>query len=323
MAKEERTMENNKKKLILDCDPGHDDAVALMMAANNPKFQLLGVTTVRGNQTLDKTTRNALNVCQFLGLDDLPVSAGCAVPLVRQAVPTEERIHGDSGLDGPVFDPLTKKVTGVRAVDFIVSQIKQYPGEVTLVVTGPMTNVALALRYAPEIVPMIHQIVFMGGSWSYGNVSPAAEFNISADPEAADIIFRSGIPLVMMGLDVTRQALCLPETVDRMSRINNRASRLFVDLMHFFCMTQKKVFGWAGGPLHDPTCVAYLIDPSVVETKDMYGEIDLSHGPSYGRTNCDVFLLKGLPANVKLSVKLDVNKFWNIVEECIHHYDEK
>ncbi len=309
------------KKLILDCDPGHDDAVALMMAANNPQFELLGVTSVRGNQTLEKTTRNALNVCQLLGLNDLPVCKGSAIPLVRQPVPVEERVHGESGLEGPVFPPLIKQLSDQKAVDFIIEQVKKYPHEVTLVVTGPMTNVGLALRVAPEIAPLIPELVFMGGSWAHGNVNPAAEFNIWADPEAADIVFRSGIPLVMMGLDVTRQALCYPEIVERMDKIDNKAAKLFVDLMHYFCMTQKRVFGWAGGPLHDPTCMAYLIDPTCIETKDMYGEIDLSHGPSYGRTNCDVFLLEGKPANVKVSVKLDVEKFWNIVEACLKHYN--
>ncbi|NLM19919.1 MAG: nucleoside hydrolase [Clostridiaceae bacterium] len=310
-----------KKKLILDCDPGHDDAVALMMAANNPHFDLLGVTTVRGNHTLENTTINALNVCQYLGLDELPVSSGCAIPLVRIPPKTEERVHGESGLDGPVFEKLTKRVTGARAVDFIVDQVKKFPNRVTLVVTGPMTNIGLALRYAPEIISLIPEIVFMGGSWQYGNVTPAAEFNIFADAEAADIVFRSGIPLVMMGLDVTRQALCYPEIIERMANHKNVAGKLFVDLMHFFSMAQKKVFGWAGGPLHDPTCIAYLMDPSVIETKEMYGEIDTSSGPSYGRTNCDVFLLEGKPANVKVSVKIDVDKFWDIVEECIKHYN--
>ncbi|MEA4911172.1 MAG: nucleoside hydrolase, partial [Oscillospiraceae bacterium] len=247
----------DKRKLILDCDPGHDDATAIMMAGNNEKFELLGITTVRGNQTLEKTTRNALDVCQWLGLNDVPVCAGSDRPIVREAPPVEARVHGESGLDGPSFEPLTKKLDARSAIDFIVEQVHKYPNEVTLVITGPMTNVALAFRKDPEIVKLIPEILFMGGSWAHGNVTPAAEFNIWADPEAADIVFRSGIPMVMMGLDVTRQALCYPSVVERMAKIDNRAAKLFVDLMGYFCMTQKKVFGWEGGPLHDPTTIAY------------------------------------------------------------------
>ena len=310
-----------RKKLILDCDPGHDDAVALMLAAKDPSIELLGVTTVRGNQTLEKTTRNALDVCQWLGLDDLPVCRGCAVPLVNSNAHTAEAVHGDSGLEGPVFPPLTKQLDPRSAVSFIIEQIKAYPDKVTIAITGPMTNVALAMRVAPEIVEHIAQIVFMGGSWGYGNCNPAAEFNILTDPEAADIVFRSGVPLVMMGLDLTRQALCYPEIVDRMDKIGNKASKLFVDLMRFFCQKQKETSGWPGGPLHDATTIAYLIDPTLIETRSMYGEIDLSHGPSYGRTNCDVFHIStDAPDNVDVSVKLDVDRFWDLVEKSLRRY---
>lgn len=309
-----------RRKVILDCDPGHDDAVALMMAAAHPSLELLGVTVSRGNQTLEKTTRNALNICQWLGLDSMPVCPGCPQPMIREAPPVAADIHGESGLEGPVFPPCTKVPDPRHAIDFIIETVLAYPHEVTLVITGPMTNVAMAMRREPKIVPFIQEIVFMGGSWGYGNVTPAAEFNILTDAEAAYVVFRSGVPLVMMGLDLTRQALCFPEVVDRMERVGTTASRLFVELMRYFCMTQKREYGWPGGPLHDATCIGYLIDQSCVQTKDMYGEVDISAGWSRGRTNCDAFHMSGHPDNIKVSVKLNVERFWDIVEDCLGRY---
>ena len=161
----------------------------------------------------------------------------------------------------------------------------------------------------------------MGGAYQHGNVTPAAEFNIYADAEAAHVVFSCGRPVVMMGLDLTRQALCYPEIVDRMSKIETKGGKLFVDLMRFFCMTQKKVFGWEGGPLHDPTTVAYLIDPDCIETKAMHTDIDISGGQSHGRTNCDFFNLTDKVKNTKVAVKLHVDRFWDIVEENLKLYD--
>ena len=313
-----------KRKLILDCDPGHDDAVAIMMAGNNPAFELLGITTVRGNQSLEKTTKNALNVCQYLGLD-IPVCKGASVPIVRDEPPLQHNIHGESGLDGPVFDQLKKEIDSRSAIEFIIEQVRKYPGEVTIAITGPMTNVALALKVAPDIIPLTEQIVFMGGAWTNGNVTPAAEFNIWADAEAAKIVVKSGIPTTMMGLDITRKVLCYPEIVERMAKTQNRAAWLFADLMTFFCKSQKEVYGWEGGPLHDPTTIAYLLDPSVIETKEMYTEIETS-GSSYGRTNCNPFLVDPVgnhvyKPNMKVSVGIDAARFWDIVEECIRNYN--
>lgn len=310
----------DKRKIILDCDPGHDDAVAIMMAANHPSLELLGITVVAGNQTLEKTTRNALNVCQHLGLD-VPVYAGCGIPMVRQRQIIADDIHGETGLDGPVFEPLTRKAEDKHAVQFIIDTLMASDGDITLVPTGPLTNIAMAMRMEPRIVDKIQEIVLMGGAYQLGNVTPAAEFNICADAEAAYVVFTSGRPIVMMGLDLTRQALCYPEIVDRMEKIGNRAAGLFADLMRFFGKTQKKVFGWPGGPLHDPTCVAYLIDPTCIETKEMFSEIEIRSERCYGRTLCDYFGVTGKEPNSKVCVKLDVEKYWNIVEECIRNYD--
>lgn len=309
-----------KRKIIIDCDPGHDDAVAIMMAARNPGLELLGITTVRGNQSLDKVTNNALNICQYLDIN-VPVCKGLSNAIVRQSPPVEDRIHGDSGLDGPIFGLLTKQVDQRHAVDFIIETVLKSDEPVTLVPTGPLSNIAMAIRKEPKILNNIEEIVLMGGSYQYGNVTPAAEFNIYADAEAAYVVFTCGRPVVMMGLDITRQVLCYPEIVGRMSGIGTKAAKLFVEMMKFYCMTQKRIFGWEGGPLHDPTTIAYLIDPSCIETRAMHTEIDISGGPSHGRTNCDIFNLTGKEKNAKVAVKINVERFWDIVEESLKLYD--
>lgn len=308
-----------KRKIILDCDPGHDDAIALMMAARHPSLDLLAVTIVQGNQDLDKVTRNALNVCQYLGID-VPVYRGMSVPMVRTAPMREARLHGESGLDGPVFAPLTRQIESRHAVDFIIDKLLASDGDITLVPTGPLSNIAMAMRKEPAILPKIQEIVLMGGSYQHGNVTPAAEFNIFADPESGHVVFSSSRPVVMMGLDVTRQALCYPEIVDRMEKIGNPAARLFTDIMRYFNSTQKRVFGWQGAPLHDPTTIAWLIDPACIHTKSMYTEVDIRSEQSYGRTNCDFFNLSGKEPNSKVAVKLEYDRFWDIVEECIRLY---
>lgn len=180
---------DKRRKIIIDCDPGHDDAVAIILAARNPKLELLGITTVNGNQTLEKVTVNALNVCQYLDID-VPVCKGLAGPIVRTAPPVEERIHGDSGLNGPVFGPLTKKLDPRHAVDFIIETVMGSEDPVTLVPTGPLSNIGMAIRKEPRILDHIEEIVLMGGAYQHGNVTPAAEFNIYADGEAAHVVFR-------------------------------------------------------------------------------------------------------------------------------------
>ncbi len=310
----------SKSKIILDCDPGHDDAVAIMMAARHPKLELLGITVVKGNQTLDKTTRNTLNVCQFLKLD-VPVYQGMGVPMVIESPSTEERVHGESGLDGPVFGPLTKNIQSTHAINYLVETLMASEGDITLVPTGPLTNIAMAMRIEPRINQKIKEIVLMGGAYQHGNVTPAAEFNIFADAEAAYVVFNSGVKVTMMGLDITRQALCYPSVIDRMSQHNNPAAKLFVDLMGFFCKAQKETYGWDGAPLHDPTTIAYLIDPSVISIKPMHTDIEIRSVQSYGRTNCDYFNLTDKNINTDVAIEIDTDKFWDIVEDCIKLYN--
>ena len=309
------------QKILYDCDPGHDDAVALMLAAGSPELELLGVTIVAGNQTLDNTGRNACHVLQWLGREEIPVYTGCERPMVRDRV-TAGDIHGETGLDGPVFPPLRKRPEPEHAVRFLVRTLMSSQGDVTVVTSGPMTNLAMALRMEPAAAEKIRRIVLMGGSYTNGNVTPAAEFNILADPEAAHVCFTAGRPVTMIGLDVTRKVLCYPEIVERMARADTCASRLFVDLMGHFCRTQKEVFGWEGGPLHDPVTIASLLDPALVITKPMNVRIDLSHGESYGRTNCDAFGYLGLPATADVAVDIDADRFWDIIETGLRRYSE-
>ena len=308
-----------KEKIILDCDPGHDDAVAIMLAAINPKIELLGITVVAGNQKLEKTVNNALKVCNHLNLD-VPVFSGMSRPMIREQLIADD-IHGETGLDGPKFEELKTKAEDKHAVNFIIDTLMNSDEKITLVPTGPLTNIGMAIRFEPRIIEKINRIVLMGGSYQLGNMTPAAEFNILADPDAAHIVFSSGVKVVMMGLDLTRQASATKEVVEKIKSLNNKASKLFVDLMEFFAASQKNVFGWSAPPVHDPTTIAYIIDPECIEVKPMFCEIELWSEKSYGRTLCDYFGILKKEPNVDVAVKLDFDRFWNLIYENLKLYD--
>ncbi len=313
-------MHENRRKIILDVDPGHDDAAAIMLAAAAPNLDLLAITVVAGNQTLEKTVRNARNVCTVAGIRGIPVAAGMSRPMVREAI-TAADVHGQTGLDGPHFGEPTVPLDSRHAVDLIIELLVKSAGDITLVPTGPLTNIAMAMRKEPKILPKIEQIVLMGGSYQLGNVTPAAEFNIHADPEAAHIVFTSGRPITMMGLDLTRQALATKEEVSRIRSLGNRAAILFSELMEFFSKTQKEVFGWDAPPLHDPTTIAWLIDPTCIETKPMHVVIELRGEQTYGRTCCDYFGITKRAPNAQVATKLDFRKFWDIIYNTYKRYD--
>ena len=307
----------DKIKLILDCDPGHDDAFAIMLAGNSSIFDLLGISVVAGNQTLEKTTVNAFNVKSYLGID-VDVYKGSDRPIVK-APKTCGEIHGESGLDGFTFPKYDYSLIKDGGVDFIIKSLLCNEN-VTVVTCGPMSNLARALLKEPRIKKHIKEVVLMGGSIVNGNVTPAAEFNIFSDPEAADIVFNSGVVVKMIGLDVTRKVLVLPEIISRMEKINNKASDMFVKLMKFFNKTQKEVFGIAAAPLHDPVTIASLIDDSLLTYEYMNVTIDTSHGPSDGRTNCDIFDYLHLPKNAYVATDIDVDLFWDIMEKGLRNY---
>lgn len=309
---------SEKIKVILDCDVGHDDAIALMLGAAHPRIDLLGICAVAGNQILKKTLTNTLNVVQHLDLD-IPVYAGMDRPMVRKQMVAGE-IHGETGLDGPVFGPLKVKEKKEHAVNFIIGTLMETEEKITLVPVGPLSNIGMALRLEPGITDKIERIVLMGGAYGLGNYTPAAEFNILADPEAAHVVFSSGVPIVMMGLDLTNQALADMSVIERMESIGNKAGKLFGDMMRFTFETQR-MFGLTAGPVHDVTAMAYVVEKEIFETKPAYVEVCLDKGPCYGRTVCDFFRTNGREPNALVGMGLNLDRFWNLVEEnirCLH-----
>ncbi|MBR5755588.1 MAG: nucleoside hydrolase [Erysipelotrichaceae bacterium] len=303
---------NEKIKVIMDCDVGHDDAVALMVAASDPRIDLLGITVVSGNQTLENTLRNTLNVVQHLGLD-IPVYAGMGEPLIRKRFNAPE-IHGSTGLDGPVFEELHLKEQPEHAVDFIIRTLRESEEKITLVPTGPMTNIAMALRMAPDIKDKIERISLMGGAFGLGNYTPAAEFNVYADPEAAHIVFSSGLPIVMMGLDLTNQALASMDIIERMEAIGNKAGKLFGDMLRY-TFTSQRLFGLTAGPVHDVTAMTYVVEPDLFEVKPAYVEVCLDKGNCYGRTVVDFSGITKQEPNALVGVSIRLDEFWDYVEE--------
>lgn len=306
-----------RKNIILDCDPGHDDAIAILLAGNNPQLNLLGISVVAGNQTIEKTAKNALNLASFLKID-VPVAIGCEFPMVRERVICAA-IHGESGLDGFTFPKPDRDFDKRHGVQLIIDSVMNND-DVTIVATGPLTNVAMAIKMEPRLINKAKEIVLMGGSVDNGNTSPAAEFNIMCDPEAAHVVFTCGIPVKMVGLNVTRKVLVTDDVVERMAKINNKASDMFVKLMKVFNENQKKTFGVKAGPLHDPATIASLLDDKVITFQKMNVVIDISHGPSYGRTNCDVFDYLHAPQNAYVAMDVDVNRYWDLIEQGIRSY---
>lgn len=309
-----------KTKIILDCDPGHDDAIAILLAGRHPAIDVLGITTVAGNQTLDKITTNALHVCEYLNLD-IPVYRGMSLPLVREQV-VADQVHGETGLDGPVFGPLKTEIQQEHAVQYIIRTLMASDKDIVLVPIGPLTNIAMAMRLEPNIIPKIQEIVMMGGAYGAGNFTPSAEFNFFADPEAAHVVFTSGAKLTMMGLDLTNQTICTQDIIDRMEAIGNKAGELFGDIMRFTLKSQQEAFGLEAGPVHDVTCIAYLIAPELFTTQDMHVQIDINRGPCYGRSVCDENNSLGLPANCKVGKGIQLSAFWDMVAEGVKRYED-
>jgi len=264
------------EKLILDCDPGHDDAIAILLAAGSPEIELLGITTVAGNNTIENVTHNAQAVCQVAGIE-VPIAKGASSPLVTPQIVSED-IHGGTGMDGPVLPEVTGSLDPRHAVDFIIDTVMAHPPKtVTIAPVGPFTNIALAMRKQPEIVGRVKQIIAMGGSYTRGNVTPSAEYNIYVDPEAAQAVFSADWPVTMVGLDLTHQALATPELQDRVRAVGGEISQFILDIWGFIGKTYEEVFEFPSPPVHDACCVAALIDPAVFRTEPAHVEVEL-HG---------------------------------------------
>ena len=303
------------KKIILDCDPGHDDAMAILLAHGSPEIELVAITTVAGNQTLDKTSLNARRVCTVAGIRDVLVAAGCDRPLIRE-LKTAAYIHGESGLDGPSFGEPTVALDPRHAVDVITESLMHSSGDITLVPTGPLTNIAMAVRKDPRIVEKVQEIILMGGAYTRGNTTPAAEFNIYVDPEAAAIVFTAGWPLTMVGLDLTHQALATPAVLERIAALGTPVARIAVQLMEFFRETYRRNSGFDSPPVHDPCAVARVIDPKVMHCVDAFVAIE-THGEfTSGMTVTDFSGRLG-PTNAQVATKLDVARFWDLMVDAI------
>ena len=305
--------------IILDCDPGHDDALAIVLALARPELRLHAITTVAGNAPLDRTTRNALRVLTLLGRTDVPVAAGADRPLVREPwVPVE--FHGDSGLDGADLPEPAVGPAEVSAVELMATLLRAAEEPMTLVATGPLTNVALLLRAAPALHARIAGISLMGGSLGAGNTTASAEFNIWADPEAAAIVFGSGIPIQMSGLDVTHQALVLPADIARLEGLGTRAGRVFADLMRFFAIHHHDRYGWDGPPIHDAVAVAWLAVPDLVVARSLRVDVETTGTHSRGRTVADDEGLSGRPVNAEVGVSIDRARLIDMVVDAVGQF---
>jgi pyrimidine-specific ribonucleoside hydrolase len=305
--------------VIMDCDPGHDDAIALLLALASPELEVKAITIVGGNQTLEKTTLNALKILELAGAN-VPVAPGAAHPLVRR-LETAPQVHGESGLDGPSFPVPQLKPSPLKAIDMMAKVIRDSEVPVTLIPTAPLSNVALFLSVYPELKSKIERIVMMGGAAVGGNWSPAAEFNILVDPEAARIVFTSGIPLVMCGLDVTHKAQIYPEEVEILRTQGNKVSRVVAELIDYFKGFHVQ-FGFRGSPLHDPVAVAYCLKPELFQSASYHVDIELGGDYSAGATIVDWFHRSGKPQNAQ--VVLDINRegFIRLLRDRLMRYSD-
>eukprot|EP00698_Gefionella_okellyi_P000336 TRINITY_DN10280_c0_g1_i1.p1 TRINITY_DN10280_c0_g1~~TRINITY_DN10280_c0_g1_i1.p1 ORF type:complete len:316 (-),score=69.48 TRINITY_DN10280_c0_g1_i1:236-1183(-) len=299
-----------KRAVWLDCDPGHDDAMAIILAGYSPHIDLLGISTVGGNQSLDKTTYNALQVVHAAGLS-VDVVAGQPYPLMAPDLLCPE-IHGESGLDGTSLPVPTRKPLAEKAIIHIANVVLQHPEQVTIVATGRLTNIAVLLTVFPEVKRNLREIVLMGGAIGLGNTHPAAEFNIQTDPEAARIVFQSGMRVVMVPLEVTHTALVTADILTAVLSIKSNFAQSIAALLVFFRDTYLKVFGFEHPPLHDPCAVAFVINPQMFVTKEMHVSI-VTDGICAGRTLCDIHGVLNRPVNACVAMKMDVGQFWEMM----------
>lgn len=315
-------MSETKQKIILDCDPGHDDAIAMLLAHGNPNIELVAVTTVVGNQTLEKVTRNALAVARIANITNVPFAAGCVRPLIR-AIEVAPDIHGDSGLDGPVLPEPTLKLDPRHGVDLIIDTIMSHPPKtITIVPTAGLTNIAMAVRKEPRIAERVKEVVLMGGGYHVGNWSAVAEFNIKIDPEAAHIVFNEKWPLTMVGLDLTHQALATPDIVEKIAAIGTKPAQFVVELLEFFGKMYKEAQGFTAPPVHDPCAVAYVINPNLIKTKRVPVDIELTGTLTLGMTVADFRFPVDESCHTQVATELDREGFWDLIIDALNRIGE-
>lgn len=310
-------LRHDPEKIILDCDPGHDDAVAMLLAHGSPEIELLAVTTVVGNQTLPKVTRNALAVAQVAGIAGIPFAAGADRPLLRE-IEFSPSIHGDTGLDGPALPEPAIDLDSRHAVDVIIETVMAHePGTVTLVPTGGLTNIALATRKEPRIVDRVKRVVLIGGGVHVGNRSPVAEFNIFIDPEAAAIVFSAGWDVTMVGLDLTHQALATPDVVARIAGVGTGPARFVGELLEFFTHAYRDAQGFDYPPVHDPCAVAHVIDPTVVRATRTPIVVETAGTHTLGMTVADLRTPAPADCRTSAALELDRERFWDLVINAV------
>ncbi len=306
------------RPVILDGDPGHDDAVNILLACSSPELDVLGVTTTYGNVGLERTTHNARVVRELIDAA-FPVYPGADRPLVASRL-SAEAVHGSSGLGGPDLPTPRQPAETLHAAQFIINSVRSRPGEVTLLPTGPLTNLALAFRLAPDIAALIREVVWMGGSLDTGNWTPSAEFNALCDPHAARIVFESGVNLTMFGLNATHQAIANPARVAAFRQLGTKVGEFTAVLLEFFAEHHRERYGWDGGALHDPMTAAYLIAPELFGVRSMRVDIDTSEGLSAGRTVCDVWRVTGKAPNADVALSVNADGFFGLLTERIGRY---
>ncbi|ALZ97494.1 MULTISPECIES: pyrimidine-specific ribonucleoside hydrolase RihA [Leclercia] len=306
--------------IILDCDPGHDDAIALVLALASPELEVKAVTSSAGNQTPDKTLRNVLRMLTLLKRSDIPVAGGAVKPLMRDLI-IADNVHGETGLDGPALPEPDFAPQNCTAVELMAKVLRESPEPVTLVATGPQTNVALLLNSHPELHAKIARIVIMGGAMGLGNWTPAAEFNIYVDPEAAEIVFQSGIPVVMAGLDVTHRAQIMADDIERFRAINNPVARTVAELLDFFMEYHKtEKWGFQGAPLHDPCTIAWLLKPEIFTTARRWVGVETQGKYTQGMTVVDYYMLTGNEPNTDIMLDIDRQAFVDLLAERLAFY---
>jgi purine nucleosidase len=298
--------------MILDCDPGHDDAMAILLAAAHPAIDLRAITTVGGNQTLEKTTLNAQRICTVAGITDVPIAAGCGEPLVGE-LRTAGHVHGVSGMDGPQFGDVSVPVHELHAVELMHAILDASDRPVTLVGVGPLTNLATLLRRYPDDRRRIERIAIMGGSTERGNETPYAEFNILVDPEAAHEVLSSGVPTTWHGLNVTHQALATTAVLERITALGTPLAEVCVELLTFFGDTYREVFGFEAPPVHDPVAVAHVIDAATVTCATLPMRIELTGEHTRGATVIDLARRTEWEPNATVGLQLDADRFWDVM----------
>lgn len=311
------------RPIIIDCDPGQDDAINLLLAMSSPdELDILGITTVAGNVPLALTERNARQICDIAGRTDMKVFAGCERPMQRELL-TAEHVHGKTGIDGVEITSPETPLGEQHAVDFIIEALSTTAEPLTLVPTGPLTNIATAIERAPAILDNVAEIVLMGGAMREGgNHSPSAEFNILVDPHAADLVFRCGKPITVLGLDVTHQVLATPGRRDRIREINNDAGRATAGMLDFFNRHDTVKYGSLGAPLHDPCTVAFLLAPNLFEGKACNLTVETASELTMGHTAVDFWHVTDRPDNVTWIWSVDADGFYDLLIERLERYGD-